>query len=196
MIKRTKSNLKRIVATISAFVFLMNTGSQLTFAVDDSTSNTSSQTSSNLGKSEQWTPRFPVGRGGNLSDLSDNTGSGKLGDDDWVAHKDDNRHGIVSSALWAAVMAGAGVVAGGHVGTAKGTYAVKIGNKSYYWYHQSYSCTGCVNCGTWTKMRWGNSGTFGSDGCAIYSLAIIASNLTGQEITPSKLLTDMGCVIN
>lgn len=178
---------------------MTNTGSQLSYAVDDSSSTAENSNSNNstVGASDQWTPRFPVGRGGDLSGLAGNSSGdpNKIPDEDWVAHKDDDRHGI-SSSSWADAMKNAGVKTGGRLGEASGTYAITLGDKSYYWYHQSTSCTGCTYCGTWSSMQWGGGGAFGDDGCAIYSLSIIASNLLGQEITPAKLLTDMGCKIN
>lgn len=197
MIKHCKIKLKCTLALLTAIMLMVNTENQLGYATDNS-SSTAENSNSTVGASDQWTPRFPVGRGGNLSGLAGNSGnsSGKKDDEDWVSHKDDDRHGITSSSSWSDVMANAGVKSGGHLGEASGTYAVKIGDKSYYWYHQSSQCPGCVYCGNWTNMQWGSGGTFGSDGCAICSLAIIVSNLTGQEITPSKLLTDMGCKIN
>lgn len=191
---------------LTASVLICNTGSKIVYAEDnnstgttesttESANSTSENSSSTLGASGEWVPRFPVGRGGNLSGLSSgNTPGGKIDDADWVAHKDDARHGItIDSALWNSAMLNAGIGVG-HLGQAKGTYAVQVGGKSYYWYHQG-NC-GCINCGTWSNMQWGGGGTLSNDGCAIYSLSIIASNLLGQEITPSKLLTDMGCVIN
>lgn len=193
--------LKGALATLLAMSVIANTGSQIGYAVETTTSSSSEKnessstdTTSNIGVSNEWIPRFPVGRGGDLSGLSSSGNNGNdIDDADWVEHKDDDRHGITSSGSSAKSKDGIGV---GHKGKATGTYAVEINGKSYYWYHQSYSCPGCTYCSTWTTMGWGGGGTFGSDGCAIYSLAIIVSNLTGQEITPNKLLTDMGCSIN
>ena len=77
------------------------------------------------------------------------------------------------------------------MGQATGTYAIQLDDGMYYWYHQSSPACGCTYCGTWTERHWSLSGTggskFGSDGCAVYSLAIGISNLMGQEITPDKI---------
>lgn len=209
MFKHKKLKLKFAVALTTALVVMINTGSQLSYAEETTSKSDSNSTSttdakdnknntSTVGQSDEWTPRFPVGRGGNLSGLNSNSSnsSGKTDDADWVEHKDDLRHGVSVSATWGDIMDKSGVKPGGHSGDASGTYAIELGGKSYYWYHQSRSCPGCTYCGTWTNMVWGGGGILGEDGCAIYSLAIIVSNLTGQEITPSKLLTDMGCKIN
>lgn len=209
LFKHKKLKLKFAVALTTALVVMINTGSQLSYAQETTSKSGSSSTSttdakgnknntSTVGQSDEWTPRFPVGRGGNLSGLSGSSSnsSGNTDDADWVEHKDDLRHGVSGGSTWGDIMDKSGVKPDGHSGDASGTYAIDLGGKSYYWYHQSTKCPGCTYCGTWSNMIWGGGGAFGSDGCAIYSLSIIASNLTGQEITPSKLLTDMGCKIN
>jgi hypothetical protein len=87
-------------------------------------------------------------------------------------------------------------------GNATGQYAVKLVDGMYYWYHQSSASCGCTYCGTWSMSKWGNASdvnskdTFGKNGCAVYSLAIGISNLVGQEITPTVVLTDLGCEID
>lgn len=90
-------------------------------------------------------------------------------------------------------------------GHATGPYAVDLDDGSYFWYHQNGGhVDNCVNCGDWSDRIWGNSSqvakagcnTFGRDGCAIYSLAIGVSNLTGREITPTVVLQDFGCAIS
>ena len=85
------------------------------------------------------------------------------------------------------------------LGHATGNYAKTMQDGlSYYWYHQMNGGDGCVYCGNWSTMMWGeegNWGNFGADGCAIYSLAMIVSNLTGQAVTPVDLLTALGCTI-
>lgn len=82
------------------------------------------------------------------------------------------------------------------MGQATGTYAVQLDDGMYYWYHQSTPYCGCTYCGTWTERHWSSNGTggskFGSDGCAVYSLAIGISNLMGQEITPDKVFDALG----
>jgi len=87
---------------------------------------------------------------------------------------------------------------GSHLGNATGQYTITLDDGlSYYWYHQAGSC-GCTHCGNWSKMEWGagdNWRQFSEDGCAVYSLAMIVSNLTGEEITPLKLLETLGCTI-
>ena len=81
-------------------------------------------------------------------------------------------------------------------GHATGKYAKSLSDGDYYWYHQTESACDCVYCGTWTQMIWGDGGTFGTDGCAIYSTAMIVSNLLGKEVTPDDWLTYIGCTIN
>ena len=88
---------------------------------------------------------------------------------------------------------------GFELGNASGQYVITMEDGlSYYWYHQTSGNCGCVHCGDWTQMQWGVDGNwhkFGTDGCAVYSLAMIVSNLIGAEITPTKLLSDFGCSI-
>jgi hypothetical protein len=83
---------------------------------------------------------------------------------------------------------------------AQGAYAVGLPSNTpgstYYWYHQSSSCGNCEYCGDWGTATWGSGGKFASDGCAMFSAAMLVSNLTGQEITPLKFLEDIGCEIN
>lgn len=85
-------------------------------------------------------------------------------------------------------------------GNATGQYAVQLDDGSYYWYHQSSVTCGCTYCGNWTEMQWhGGSSSkrkFGSDGCAVYSLAIGFSNLCGAEITPRVVLSDLDATID
>lgn len=82
------------------------------------------------------------------------------------------------------------------MGNATGQYAVQLDDGMYYWYHQDggKGC-GCVYCGNWSSAQWGSSGqskhAFGSDGCAVYSLAIGISNLYGAEITPAVVFNDL-----
>lgn len=87
--------------------------------------------------------------------------------------------------------------AGTPLGSATGNYAKTMQDDlSYYWYHQMNGGDGCVYCGNWSAMQWGEDGNwnnFGADGCAIYSLAMVVSNLTGQAVTPVDLLTALGC---
>lgn len=84
-------------------------------------------------------------------------------------------------------------------GEATGKYAIKLDDGMYYWYHQSGGGLdhNCDNCGDWSTSKWGSVDThaFGSDGCAVYSLAIITSNLVGAPITPMKLFEDFKCDI-
>lgn len=89
---------------------------------------------------------------------------------------------------------------GGFVkGHATGPYAVTLDDGTHYWYHQNggFGNCSCVNCGDWSNAYWkggeSKGRAFGSDGCAIYSLAIGLSNITGREITPNTVLTSLGC---
>lgn len=83
-------------------------------------------------------------------------------------------------------------------GTATGKYAVDLGDGSYYWYHQDGGkACGCTYCGDWSDKFWGSTDyhVFGSDGCAVYSLAMCVSNLVGAEVTPTQVMTDLGCTV-
>lgn len=82
-------------------------------------------------------------------------------------------------------------------GKAEGTFAKALDDGSYYWYHQSQYCLDCQWCGDFSDMKWGNppGGILAKQGCAVYSLAIIASNLKGEQITPRDLLTDFGATV-
>ena len=83
---------------------------------------------------------------------------------------------------------------GGNVmGHATGRYAVQLDDGMYYWYHQGLDR--CANCDEWSSRTWGTSGTeknFNSNGCAVYSLACIVSNLYGGEVTPTELMNKFG----
>lgn len=82
------------------------------------------------------------------------------------------------------------------MGGATGQYAVALDDGMYYWYHQDGGkACGCTYCGNWSDSRWGIAGNqsrlFGSDGCAVYALAIGLSNICGQEITPAVVFEDL-----
>lgn len=85
------------------------------------------------------------------------------------------------------------------LGTATGQYAITLSDgNSYYFYHQKVGC-GCVYCGNWSNIGWGDNGWsyyFSTNGCAVFSLAMIVSNLLGREVTPLDLLQDLGCTIS
>lgn len=87
----------------------------------------------------------------------------------------------------------------GVLGQASGEYAVQLDDGMWYWYHQDggKGC-GCTYCGDWSMRPWGNTNfhAFGQDGCAVYSLAMLVSNLKGTAITPTQLLQDFGVTIN
>ena len=79
-----------------------------------------------------------------------------------------------------------------------GNYIKTLGDGTQiYWYHQSSD--GCQYDTTISNMKWGESkvslSSFTSNGCAIYTLAMIFSNLCNQEITPLQVLIDLGCTI-
>lgn len=82
-------------------------------------------------------------------------------------------------------------------GRAEGTFAKALDDGSYYWYHQSQYCLTCQWCGDFSDMKWGDtpSEILAKQGCAVYSLAIIVSNLMGEQITPRDLLTDFGATV-
>ena len=82
-----------------------------------------------------------------------------------------------------------------HLGMAQGEYSIKLDDGTWYWYHQTNVLDNCKYCGTWTSRKvLGTSPQqiFGDRGCAVYSSAIIASNLAGKAITPDIFLKDMG----
>lgn len=120
------------------------------------------------------------------------TSFAKESDGNWVENKDNWRHGITDDS-------------GGDTddegeefkkGDATGEYAVKLSDGNYFWYHQVSGGDGCKYCGDWSAMIWGSGGTFGTDGCAVYSTSLIVSNLYGEAITPHKWLEDIGCKIS
>jgi lysophospholipase L1-like esterase len=77
-------------------------------------------------------------------------------------------------------------------GNATGPYAIQLDDGSYYWYHQSSAGDGCTYCGDWSESYMGSTGIkLGSQGCAIYSLAIGISNLVGKAITPTIVMADL-----
>lgn len=89
------------------------------------------------------------------------------------------------------------------IGHATGDYAIQLDDGSYFWYHQTstnsannFKCTYCGGSSienNWSNMHWSKDGSlFGTNGCAIYSMACIVSNLTGKEITPIQFLEDCG----
>lgn len=88
----------------------------------------------------------------------------------------------------------------GTKGQASGTYVVHLDDGDWYWYHQNggKGCN-CLYDGNWSNTLWGSAGQvssgnlheFGKDGCAIYSLAIILSNLYDSDITPTQILMDL-----
>lgn len=85
----------------------------------------------------------------------------------------------------------------GIMGKATGQYAVQLDDGTYFWYHQTSAPDNCVHCGqndplgNWSNKTWSASDkgtkTFGSNGCAVYSMAIGLSNLCGREITPTVI---------
>lgn len=92
------------------------------------------------------------------------------------------------------------------LGTYTGHYQITL-NDGTTWavYHQSSDgCAYCNPCScnpgqpVWGNTPWGNGGgkdgrhSFATDGCAVYSLAMTITNLTGQDITPHQILLDLG----
>lgn len=79
-------------------------------------------------------------------------------------------------------------------------YVLNINGSNYVFFHQS-TANDCAYCGEWNQMKWGSGSdiskysTFGSDGCAVYSLAMAVSNLIGKIVTPLELLEVLGCNI-
>jgi hypothetical protein len=195
-----KIRAKAIASLMLTLMISFNTTASLASAEEKTEDNKT--TSSTSG----FVSRFPVGSGSAFGPSSGSSagGNGTTGGDDsnWVDYKDDWRHGIVSQGSEGGSGSGSGSSSGSNgVGTSKGSaagdYSIDLCDGKYYWYHQMSSGTdNCKYCGTWTMMTWGSGGTLGADGCAIYSSAILISNLTGQEITPDKWLTDLGCTIN
>lgn len=122
------------------------------------------------------------------------TSFAKETDGNWVENKDNWRHGITEDSDDDGSDSGDGSPF--EKGHASGEYAVEFSDGTYYWYHQVSGGDGCKYCGDWSSMNWGGGGSFGSDGCAIYSTAIIVSNLYGEAITPHKWLEDIGCKIS
>lgn len=83
-------------------------------------------------------------------------------------------------------------------GHADGKCVVALDDGNYFWYHQSTGCNvTCSWCGNWSKSEWGDSNyhLLGTDGCAVYAMAIVVSNLIGDEVTPLEIMEAAGCTI-
>lgn len=83
-------------------------------------------------------------------------------------------------------------------GHADGKCVVALDDGNYFWYHQSTGCdVTCSWCGNWSKSEWGDTDyhLLGVDGCAVYAMAIVVSNLIGDEITPLEIMEATGCTI-
>ena len=89
-------------------------------------------------------------------------------------------------------------------GKATGKYVVHLDDGDWYWYHQNGGNGNdiCFYCGDWSGNNWGSAAQlssgdsnkineFGEDGCGIYSLAMILSNLYDKDITPTQILLDL-----
>ena len=109
----------------------------------------------------------------------------------WVDTKDDWRYGIDGTPQE--------VNKNYALGNATGDFAIKLCDGSWYWYHQTNGGDGCDYCGDWSAAKWGSSinmgHTIGNDGCGVYSMSIIVSNLVGQPIDPITWLVDCGCEV-
>ena len=82
--------------------------------------------------------------------------------------------------------------------TSDDTYVIDVGGKRYFWFHQGEGCLTCINCGDWSRKKWGGidkSHILANDGCAVYSLAMAVSNQLGRAVTPHELLITLGCTI-
>ena len=141
------------------------------------------------------------GSSGDSKSSSDSSSGGKSSDGgyiddngDWVAHKDDWRHGIEPGE------SSKDTKVKYEPGMANGTYVKSINGKNYYWYHQTTTNDKCEFCGTWTSMFWGKDGgsgssTLGHNGGSIYASAMLVSNLTNSDVTPNDILEAFGCKI-
>lgn len=122
---------------------------------------------------------------------------------DYIISKDTDVHGHIFKPAYASnfgviTVKGADYNTGGSSSSSgslaaqNSKYGVQIGGEWFYWYHQASSACGCTYCGDWSAASWGKAGgktyVFGSNGCAVYSLAIGISNLVGAEITPTEIL--------
>ena len=135
--------------------------------------------------------------GGNPN--KNNTTIGKTDDDwvdSWVNHKDDWRYGLDKNT-------NGKVQVEFKPGMGDGRYTITLAKGTYYWYHQTSTICDCDYCGTWSTANWGqgdfeseggkNYHKLGKDGDAIYSSAMIISNLTNKDVTPTDWLRKLGC---
>lgn len=139
--------------------------------------------------------RFP----GNNKDDNDNNnksdGDSENGDEDWVEHKDDMRHGIGSSS-------GSTASASGDKGNATGDQAVELCDGSWYWYHQSTNACaynsnadGSLNLGI-CQLSIRSPKTFTDMGCGLWSTSMILSNLYNRPICIDEMLEKMGATVS
>lgn len=79
---------------------------------------------------------------------------------------------------------------------------IGLSDSSYYWFYQQHSTsdyketkTTDTTSGYIGMSLWGQGNEYsylGQDGCGIYAMSEIVSNLLGKQITPIQLLTDIG----
>lgn len=180
---KMRNKTQKVLALVMTFTIMLSNYSEIkTVAVDNSSVSTT------------FVSRFP---GKKPNDNEDSTVEVEDDDDeDWVAHKDDDRHGLASGNG----NTGSDSSSGGK-GTATGPQSVKLCDGSWYWYHQSeqgcvyaLNADGSLNLGT---MRLSpRSDTLKDMGCGLWSTAMIVSNLHGRPICIDELLTEMGATIN
>ena len=122
-------------------------------------------------------------------------------EDDYYSEEDDDFSGSGDGT-------GHSYTGSGVNGGANGPYAIQLGNDgTFYWYHQSSeNCDNNVDTpygkfgSLWAgikdgKKRSGGGYTSGRC-CAIYTTAIMLSNLLGSAYTPYDVVTDlMGCTV-
>lgn len=191
------NRLKQILVYIVASTILVtNTGGLNVVATETTTQATTnaSQTDTETNNSSDFVSRFP-GTKKTDTDNKDTNGDKKEDDDEnWVAHKDDDRHNIVTG--------NKNTSATGTKGTATGDQSMELCDGSWYVYHQSKSC-GCAyamnadgtrNIGA---MGLSSSGsTFSQMGCGLYSSSAILSNLYGRPICIDEMLEKMGGTVS
>lgn len=177
------NKLQKVLAlVITATIIITNYSGISVVAVDETNTSTN------------FVSRFPGKSDGDSDNKNSNSDSdGNNDDEDWVAHKDDDRHNIASGNS-------SSTSSSGTKGNATGEKAVELCDGSWYWYHQSrqgceyaMNADGSLNLGT-ARLSLRND-DLTEMGCGLWSTAMIVSNLYGREICVDELLTQMGATV-
>ena len=141
---------------------------------------------------DNFVSRFPGTNTSNAA-LSGSGADDSVTDENWVEHKDDDRHNIANTVG----------MANGTKGNASGPQSIELADGSWYWYHQSdhgcahgMSADGSRNIGIMYLSSRSSNDSLRRMACGKYSTAMILSNLYGRPICIDDLVTQLGCTIN